>query len=66
VTNPNPVNVAASVRQRLKNIADRTGRPFAEVLQWCVIQALAMPILAAIADGERFEKRWRPGVGWQS
>ncbi len=34
MTNPNPVNMAASVRQRLKNIADQSGRPFAEVLQW--------------------------------
>ncbi len=38
MTNPNPVNMAASVRQRLKNIADQSGRPFAEVLQWYVIE----------------------------
>jgi len=38
MTNPNPVNIAASVRQRLKNIADGSGRPFAEVLQWYVIE----------------------------
>ncbi len=31
-------NVAASVRQRLKNVADETGRPFAEVLQWYAIE----------------------------
>ena len=30
MTQPNPVNVAASVRQRLKNVADQSGRPFAE------------------------------------
>jgi hypothetical protein len=38
VTNPNPTNPSASVRQRLKNIADRSGRPFAEVLQWYAIE----------------------------
>jgi hypothetical protein len=38
VTNPNPTNLAASVRQRLKNIADTSGRPFAEVLQWYAIE----------------------------
>ena len=42
MTNPNPVNMAASVRQRLKNIADGSGRPFAEVLQWYVIE-LSVP-----------------------
>jgi predicted DNA-binding protein len=30
--------VAHSVRQRLKNIADKQGRPFAEVLQWYAIE----------------------------
>jgi hypothetical protein len=30
--------VAQSVRQRLKNIADARGRPFAEVLQWYAIE----------------------------
>lgn len=38
MTNPNPTNLAASVRQRLKNVADRSGRPFAEVLQWYAIE----------------------------
>jgi hypothetical protein len=38
VTNPNPSNLPASVRQRLKNIADTSGRPFAEVLQWYAIE----------------------------
>jgi predicted nucleotidyltransferase component of viral defense system len=38
VTNPNPTNLQASVRQRLKNIADTSGRPFAEVLQWYAIE----------------------------
>ncbi len=27
MTNPNPVNMSAFVRQRLKNIADDSGRP---------------------------------------
>ena len=38
MTNPQPANLSASVRQRLKNIADASGRPFAEVLQWYVIE----------------------------
>jgi len=38
MTNPNPTNLSASVRQRLKNIADESGRPFAEVLQWYAIE----------------------------
>ena len=38
MTNPNPTNLQASVRQRLKNIADTSGRPFAEVLQWYAIE----------------------------
>ena len=38
MTNPRPVNLSASVWQRLKNIADSSGRPFAEVLQWYVIE----------------------------
>ena len=38
MTNPRPANISASVRQRLKNIADTSGRPFAEVLQWYVIE----------------------------
>ena len=38
MTNPRPVNLSASVWQRLKNIADSSSRPFAEVLQWYVIE----------------------------
>jgi hypothetical protein len=38
LTNPRPTDLAASVRQRLKNIADATDRPFAEVLQWYAIE----------------------------
>lgn len=38
MTVKHPSNVAASIRQRLKNIADETGRPFAEVLQWYAIE----------------------------
>lgn len=38
MTPENPPNVAHSVRQRLKNIADKQGRPFAEVLQWYAIE----------------------------
>jgi hypothetical protein len=38
VTIKRVTNVAASVRQRLKNVAGETGRPFAEVLQWYAIE----------------------------
>ncbi len=38
MTNPQPANLPASVRQRLKNIADTSGRPFSEVLQWYAIE----------------------------
>ncbi len=38
MTTSKPTNLAASVRQRLKNIADETSRPFGEVLQWYAIE----------------------------
>ena len=38
MTDRRPTDLAASVRQRLKNIADATSRPFAEVLQWYAIE----------------------------
>lgn len=60
MTNPNPVDVAASIRQRLKNVADQSGRPFAEVLQWFV-----MPVLEAIDRREDFGGTWDPGAGWR-
>ncbi len=38
MTDRKPTNLAASVRQRLKNISDATSRPFSEVLQWYAIE----------------------------
>jgi hypothetical protein len=38
LTPKTPPNVAQSVRQRLKNVADVQGRPFSEVLQWYAIE----------------------------
>jgi len=52
MTNPNPVNMAASVRQQLKNIV-------------AAVRAFVMPILEAIAEEKDFEKNWIPGGRWR-
>lgn len=46
-------NVEASVRQRLKNIAESTGRPFAELLQWYGIERF-LARLAATEHAQEF------------
>jgi hypothetical protein len=63
VTNPNPTNLPASVRQRLKNIADTSGRPFAEAVS--VIREFALPVLEAVDETASFDKRWTAGKGWR-
>ena len=53
MTKRHVTNVAASIRQRLSNVAHKSGRPFQEVLQYYVMERFLYR-LAQSPQGERF------------
>ena len=53
-------DVAASVRQRLNNVAE----PGELATQVVALRAFLGPVLAALVAGTPFEKRWASGGPW--